>query len=163
MARYRINKWDYHRDYVPSQYGAEEIDSDVLDLWDKVLFRINDIEYEVSKTVVPCGDTTEAYNEFRSELLPSRDWGNIIRCYCSKNWLEFNRDPRTHLYYTMSWEWFLDFMWWGDKVEVLALDFTPIFNDEWLTTWTEYWLGKCFIKVIKRERIQGDGEKFYFI
>lgn len=149
MAEYRIDKsnqicWRF----IPRLYWLEKIDSNVINLWDSVLFQIDDIEYEVSKEKIRSID----YIKYKSELIPAWDWGNIIKCWCSANNLEFMYDPMTHLYYTTTWEWFMDMMGWKNKVNIMALDNTPVFDEDRFTTWSEYGLWDTFIRVEKRKR-----------
>lgn len=161
MAEYRIDKsnqisWKF----IPRLYWLEKIDSNVINLWNSVLFQIDDIEYEVSKDVVACRHDN-GYDEFREELIPAWDWGNIIKCWCSANGLEFMYDPNTHLYYTTTWEWFMDMMGRKGKINIMALDNTPIFDEERFTTWTEYGLWDCFVRVVKRKR--NSSRSAYFV
>lgn len=158
MAEYRIDKsnqisWKF----IPRLYWLEKIDSNVINLWDSVLFQIDDIEYEVSKEKIRSTD----YIKYKSELIPAWDWGNIIKCWCSANNLEFMYDPNTHLYYTTTWEWFMDMMGWGNKVNIMALDNTPIFEEHRFTTWSEYGLWTSFVRVVKRKR--NSSRNAYFI
>ncbi len=161
MAEYRIDKSnEFSWRFIPRLYWLEKIDSNVIDLWNSVLFQIDDIEYEVSKDVLSCSHGN-GYDEFRNELIPAWDWGNIIKCWCSANWLEFMYDPNTHLYYTITWEWFMDMMGRKGKVNIIALDNTPIFDEEWFTTWSEYGNWNSFVRVIKRKR--GASRNAYFV
>lgn len=161
MAEYRIDKtnqvcWRF----IPRLYWLEKIDSNVINLWNSVLFQIDDIEYEVSKDVLSCSHG-DGYDEFKKELIPAWDWGNIIKCWCSTNSLEFMYDPTTHLYYTTTWEWFMDMMGWKNRVYIMALDNTPVFDEQRFTTWSEYGLWDCFVRVVKRKR--NSSRNAYFV
>lgn len=103
----------------------------------------------------------DGYDEYRKELIPAWDWGNIIKCWCSANNLEFMYDPITHLYYTTDWEWFMDMMGRKRKVEVMALDNTPVFDEQRFTTWTEYGFWRAFVRVEKRKR--NSSRNAYFV
>lgn len=158
MTNYRIDKSNqFSWRFIPRLYWLEQINSNVIDLWDSVIFQIDNIEYEVSKEKIHSID----YIKYKDELIPAWDWGNIIKCWCSANNLEFSYDPNTHLYYTTVWEWFMEMMGWGNKVNIMALDNTPVFYEERFTTWSEYGLWDTFIRVIKRKR--GSSRNAYFV
>ena len=70
-------------------------------------------------------------------------------------------DPNTHLYYTTTWEWFMDMMGRINKVSIMALDNTPIFEEYRFTTWSEYGLWNAFVRVVKRKR--NSSRNAYFI